>query len=96
MIKLPPEKIGVGILNPRPEHKMLNIKHRDELLQQIAAGVNKHERVRICDLEVTFTYDGTIVLKTDLQTALDYLANDIYWNESSSWSEANLACVDVM
>ena len=67
------------------------IKNKMDLLLNIAHGLNRHNTCRISDLEVVFYENDTIVLETNVQTALDYLANDIYWNEDSCWSNANLA-----
>ena len=70
---------------------MRNIKRSDELLQNIAAGVNKLDHNKVGDLEVVFYEDGKEVLATGLATALDYLAQDIYWNEEGSWANAERA-----
>lgn len=32
--------------------------------------------------------DGTVVLKTSPATALNFIVNDVYWDEESNWSEA--------
>lgn len=77
-------------------HKPQHIKNCHELLQIIAAGVNHYSNHHVYNLEVTFTDEGEEVLTTDVATALDYLANDIYWNEEGDWSNANSAEVRVM
>lgn len=74
----------------------MTIRHKISLLQNIAAGLNQHERRKVCDLEVSLYQDGKCVLQTSVPTALDYLANDIYWNEENNWSEANIAEVTVL
>lgn len=74
----------------------MNIKNWQSLLQNIAAGLNKFEDVKISYLEVLLYKNKHLVLCTDLQTALDYIANDIYWNENSNWSDANKAVVRVI
>jgi len=64
-------------------------KQTRELLQTIAAGLNRHHDVKGACLEVAlFDADGTEVLVTDVPTVLDYLANDLTWNEESDWSDA--------
>ena len=72
---------------------MRNIKNMEILLQNIAAGLNKLKQHKICNLEVVFYKDKEIVLNTDVQTALDYLANDVYWNAENNWTDANTAKV---
>jgi hypothetical protein len=69
------------------------IKHLTDLLQNIAAGVNHHQSHRVYALEVVLFEDDKEVLRTNLATILDYLANDIYWNEESDWRNANRAKV---
>lgn len=64
-----------------------------ELLQGIADGVKELEDVRIFNLEVELLEKGKSVLVTDLPTVLDYLANNIYWNEESNWMHADEAKV---
>lgn len=72
-------------------HEPRNIKRTFELIQTIAAGLNRHNMSRTGDLEVYLYKDGKIVLKTGVATALDYLANDIWWNEEGEWDKANRA-----
>jgi len=73
---------------------MMHIKRRDDLMQQIAAGVNKLHRHRICDLTVTLITDNNS-FDFNLASALDTIANDLNWDERGDWSEANLAEVTV-
>jgi len=72
------------------------IKNKTDLLLNIAHGLNKHDTCKISDLEVVLLEDGEEVLRAGVATALDYLANDIYWNEESDWRNANLAEVRVL
>lgn len=67
------------------------IKNMEGLLQNIAAGLNLHSKLG--NLEVVFYENNKEVLCTNVQTALDYLANDIYWNEDNDWSQATHAKV---
>lgn len=73
-----------------------HIIHREALLQNIAAGLNQHDGTKIANLEVVLYHDGEEVLRTDVPTMLDYIANDIYWNEVNDWSHANRAEVRTM
>jgi hypothetical protein len=66
------------------------IQYKDELLQQIAAGVNEHRNVQASCLEVVFKVDDN-EYSFDLPTVLDCLANDLYWDERGNWSEARIA-----
>lgn len=77
-------------------HEPRKIKNAFVLLQNIAAGLNKHLNSPVWNLEVILYEDRDVVLKTDVPTAIDYLANDIRWNEDGDWSNANLAEVRVM
>jgi hypothetical protein len=72
------------------------IRHREGLLQNIASGLSRFQENKIYNLQVRFLEDGKTVLKADVPTALDYLANDIYWNEESDWSNANIAVVEIL
>lgn len=77
----------------------MHIKNQRELLQQIAAGVNKHEGVRVANLKVTLQVDPVDGpegqdYEFGLAQALDCLANDIYWDERGNWSEARVAKVE--
>ncbi|MCK5603598.1 hypothetical protein KAR91_17060 [Candidatus Pacearchaeota archaeon] len=67
------------------------IKNKMDLLLNIAHDLNRHNTCSIANLEVVFYEDKEVVLETGVATALEYLANDIYWNEESNWSNANLA-----
>ena len=75
------------------------IKHRDKLLAEIAKGLDWLERgtsfgrCPLHAIEVSLLRDGEVVLSTSLVTVLDYLANGTYFNESSDWSEADVANV---
>jgi len=76
------------------------IKYANELLQQIAAGVNqlsgKHRYLSLAAVEVALVNGDDKEFTVDLATALDYLANDIYWNEDGDWSDARIARVRVI
>lgn len=72
------------------------IKRPFDLLQNIAAGLNKLEGKPVWNLEVLFYKDGEVVLRTGLPQALDYLANDIWWNEEGEWDDAEIAEVKTL
>ena len=68
-----------------------------ELLQQVAAGVNQHERNTVACLEVVLCgADGGELKIVGLATLLDWMANGIYWDEEGSWASARLAEVRSM
>lgn len=71
----------------------MNVKYHVGLLQQIAAGVNKHKNVPAQCLRVTFRTDDD-EYEFNLASALDVLANDLYWDERGDWSEAKIAMVE--
>ena len=74
----------------------MNIKYRDDLLQLVIDGINKYKDKTIASLEVVLYKDKEAIFTADLATTLNYLINDIYWNEEGDWSDANLAEVRVM
>jgi hypothetical protein len=67
------------------------IKNAFDLLQNIAAGLNQRTMDTVCNLEVILYTDGEPVLRTDVATALDYLANDLWWNGDGEWDNADRA-----
>lgn len=73
----------------------MNIRYQRELLQQIAAGLNRCLPHRVAHLVVVFVNQDQ-EYKFDLTTALDALANDIYWDERGNWSDARVARVETI
>ena len=74
----------------------MNLKYQQELLQQIAAGLNGlggHQRVALV-LVTLKTNDGSFTF--DLPAALDALANDIFWDERGNWADARIAIVETI
>lgn len=73
--------------------KQLHIKNRDSLLHDIARGVKalseKHPSAKMSCVEVVLLQGSSVVLKTDVSTVMEYLADDIYYNEESDWSNAD-------
>ena len=67
-----------------------------ELLQQIAAGVKREESTRAAYLQVTITSPTGQEFTFDLPTALDSIANGLYWDERGNWGDARLASVEVL
>lgn len=66
--------------------------NRETVLQNIASGLNEHSKKKVEDLVVVlYLPEGTI--EFPLAMMLDYLANDIYWNEDDNWSQASHAKV---
>ena len=72
------------------------IENRDSLLSAIAHALVRLKSVKVDLIEVTFFEDEVKLLSTDLTTALQYLGDDIYWNEEGNWSQANRVKVTVM
>lgn len=81
----------------------MNIKRSAELLQNIAAGLNKIDppgampprRIPIHAVEVTF-HVGSERYTFGLAQALDTLASDLFWDERGDWSAAERATVEVI
>jgi hypothetical protein len=69
------------------------IKRKDELLQNIAAGLNRLENHKVYNIKVTF-HVGNDTYDFSVPQALDCLSNDIYWDERGNWSEAERATLD--
>jgi hypothetical protein len=72
------------------------IKFKDILLQMIADDLNLYKNHRVCDVEVVFYENDIQVMKRDVPTALNYLVNNIYWDEENNWSGADKAEVRVI
>ena len=73
------------------------IKNRDKLFSDIAYGLGKlvksGRKVDLACVDVRFTC-GDESYQFPLPTALEYLSEDIYWNEKGDWSEATEAVVE--
>jgi hypothetical protein len=68
-----------------------------ELLQQVAAGINRCDRVQVACIEVVlYGADGEELKVAGLTTVLDWMANGIYWDEEDSWASARVAEVRTM
>lgn len=70
-----------------------NIQHPFELLQQIAAGLNKLN-VKLGRVEIVLVADKEY--RFALMDGLDVIANDIYWDERGHWADARIAKVEVV
>lgn len=68
--------------------------HPNRLLDDIARGLRNQPRVRVADIFVTFKVNGESVSECGLITALDRIANDLTWDETGSWAEADSAVVN--
>ena len=71
-----------------------HIKRADDLLQNIAAGLNQlnGRKCTIYSVEVTF-HVGDEEFKFGLAQALDALASDLYWDDRGNWADAERATV---
>lgn len=69
-----------------------------ELLQNIAAGVQReaHRWRPMADLQVTFTTPTGQEFTFGLPTALDTIANGLYWDDRGNWGDARTAKVEVL
>jgi hypothetical protein len=76
----------------------MNIKNKEELLQNIADGLRSNDLglVALDCIEVVFYEGDTQVGTFSLAEALDTLVNDIYYNEEYNWAEADRAEVRSM
>lgn len=87
----PPPKANEG---DRP-----HIYHRDELLWQLGQGLRSHEGMgydrKLSDIEVRWLKDDQVVKRTSVAVALDYLVNDIYYDEAADWSGCDALHVEV-
>lgn len=73
------------------------IKNREKLLQDITDGLKRHAFVKLGCLEVhLYSEDEECLLEAYVHTALDFIINDIYYDENSNWSEATSAKVVVV
>ena len=72
------------------------IQNRDELLSDLARSLAPYGDTKLDLLEVTLFCGGEPVLKAGVRTVLEYLADDIYWNEDSNWSEADSLKTEVL
>ncbi len=77
------------------DEKKRRVKRMPWLLQNIAADLSKWPG-RMDGLEVRFYCEDGLVFTFGLTMALDYLANDIYWDERGDWSDAVRAEVLVL
>ena len=69
------------------------LKHKAKLLSDIANGLLRNSNSEIDDLEVAFYVGAKRFEIGAVYVALDYIANDIYWDERGNWSEADVASV---
>ena len=70
------------------EASQWKLKHREALLQTLASGLNQYPGHRMGDLNVSFMHDGEVLLSLGVAQAVDYIANDLWWDADSDWSEA--------
>lgn len=73
---------------------MRTFKNKLSLLDDIARGLKKHERHSVANLKASFFKEGECLLETSIAAAIDYLANDITFDEKGEWSEAAYIEID--
>lgn len=71
-----------------------NIKNKDKLLQDIADGLKANERYSLSNLEVAF-FVGQTAYTLTVGHAIDFIVNDIYWDERGNWAKADRAEVRI-
>jgi hypothetical protein len=78
----------------------MHIKNKDKLLLDIVLGLEKlPNRTRLDAIQVSFEVDGGDnigMYNFTLSSALDHLANDLYWDYRGDWSEASKAIVETI
>lgn len=79
----------------RPIEAKKHIKHWEKLLQDIATGIHRYDEQCARNLSVVFVTE-TAEYRFILVTALNIIANDLYWDERGDWSEATSARVEVL
>jgi hypothetical protein len=73
-----------------------NLKHRDDLLSDIATGLGEGSAdSRLSNIYVVF-HCGADSYRFSLESALDQIANDLYWDDRGNWSEATTATVETI
>lgn len=70
------------------------IKNKNKLLQDIADGLKANERYALSNLEVAF-FVGKTAYTLTVGHAIDFIVNDVYWDERGNWSKADRAEVRV-
>lgn len=81
---------------------VFHIKHRDELLRQVAEGLGKaYLNSRVANLKVTLCvrrevsrFGGLERYEFSLPEFLDIIARDTYWDARGDWSDAHAATVE--
>jgi hypothetical protein len=74
------------------------VRHTRSLLQQIAVGINQQRKHKIEDIQVELfdTDRPDCKFLFGLNDVLDYLANDIYFDDRGDWAAARLAKVETI
>lgn len=73
-----------------------SLTHRENLLYDVVKGLHSHEDKPLHSLKVTFMSDEGEVLVAFLGawSALDAIAQDLYFDENYDWKEACSARVE--
>lgn len=69
------------------------VKYRDELLQQIAAGMSMYNEVPVQHLQVILLGDNGQEFEFALTDIIDFLATGVDFDERGNWSQIRLARV---
>jgi hypothetical protein len=83
------------------DKKKWDLVHREDLLWQLAQEIKRLEDERahteLCHLKVRFFKDDEEITRIySIAIALDWIVNDIYYNEKANWSEANKLTVELI
>jgi len=73
-------------------------RHANRLLQDIADGLRGYEdgEVKLSSLEVTLYHNERKLLSLSVGQAIDWIVNDVTWDERGDFSAANSAEVVVL
>lgn len=64
------------------------LPHKNAWLQQIADGMKRNFMARTGSQEVVLVdKENEIEFAFDLATFIDYIANEVYWDERGDWSQ---------
>lgn len=80
----------VGIL--APEKKITSAIKKRKNDNESHESLKKFDEVPICDLMVVFS-DEDNAWSFSLSQAIDFIVNDIYWDERGNWSHVTSAQV---
>lgn len=79
---------------------MFNLKHREKLLVEYSTAfksfVASFKNVRIESVQASLMLGSETLKEGSASEILDYIVNDIYWDENGNWSDADGVCFDLI